>query len=315
MSKKFLAIFLALFLTISSTFAGCAGVKDPTNDGEDPTVTDTVAPELSGLDESYKGVKGRRFVLPVPVVTDNMDKNPTYTVQVKDPKSNEIELEEDGGEKAFVPESVGDYFATYHAKDSAGLTSQKSITINVLLNEGPTIVIGDTVVESVGETPVAIQLPVPTITDVTGVAITEYDDSILVDARRPLRRTNIKTMPYPGFPTDMQPQMATVMLRAEGTSKINEGVWDSRFKYTEELTRMGAEISVGGKVATVVGGKQLLGAPVRACDLRAGAAMVIAGLMARGTTTIEDIDHIRRGYEQIVEKFAGLGADIRLVLD
>lgn len=148
-----------------------------------------------------------------------------------------------------------------------------------------------------------------------GVAITEYDDSILVDARRPLRRTNIKTMPYPGFPTDMQPQMATVMLRAEGTSKINEGVWDSRFKYTEELTRMGAEISVGGKVATVVGGKQLLGAPVRACDLRAGAAMVIAGLMARGTTTIEDIDHIRRGYEQIVEKFAGLGADIRLVLD
>ena len=174
MSKKFLAIFLALFLTISSTFAGCAGVKDPTNDGEDPTVTDTVAPELSGLDESYKGVKGRRFVLPVPVVTDNMDKNPTYTVQVKDPKSNEIELEEDGGEKAFVPESVGDYFATYHAKDSAGLTSQKSITINVLLNEGPTIVIGDTVVESVGETPVAIQLPVPTITDVTGVAITEY---------------------------------------------------------------------------------------------------------------------------------------------
>ncbi len=148
-----------------------------------------------------------------------------------------------------------------------------------------------------------------------GVVITEYDDSILVDATEPLLRTNIKTMPYPGFPTDMQPQMATVMLRAEGTSKINEGVWDSRFKYTEELTRMGAEISVAGKVATIEGGRELLGAPVRACDLRAGAAMVIAGMMAKGTTTIEEVDHIRRGYERIVEKFASLGADIRLVLD
>ena len=148
-----------------------------------------------------------------------------------------------------------------------------------------------------------------------GVSITEYDDSILVDATAPLKKANIKTMPYPGFPTDMQPQMCTVMLRAEGTSKINEGIWDSRFKYTEELIRMGAEISVAGKIATIEGGHQLLGAPVRACDLRAGAAMVIAGVMAKGTTTIEDIDHIRRGYERIVEKFASLGADIRLVLD
>ena len=105
------------------------------------------------------------------------------------------------------------------------------------------------------------------------------------------------------------------MLRAEGISKINESIWDSRFKYTEELTRMNAVISVAGKVATVEGGHQLLGAPVRACDLRAGAAMVIAGLMAQGTTVIEEIDHIRRGYEQIVEKFAALGADIRLVSD
>ncbi len=148
-----------------------------------------------------------------------------------------------------------------------------------------------------------------------GVGITEYDDAILVDGTGPLKKTNVKTMPYPGFPTDMQPQIATVMLRAEGTSKINEGVWDSRFKYTEELNRMGAEIEVAGKVATINGGVQLLGAPVKACDLRAGAAMVIAGLMAKGTTTIEDIDHIRRGYERIVEKFAALGADIRLVLD
>ncbi len=146
-----------------------------------------------------------------------------------------------------------------------------------------------------------------------GVHIEEYDDSILVDATIPLKKANVKTMPYPGFPTDMQPQMACVMLRADGTSKINEGVWDSRFKYTEELIRMGAEISVAGKVATIEGGNGLMGAPVRACDLRAGAAMVIAGLMAKGTTTIEDIDHIRRGYERIVEKFAALGADIRII--
>lgn len=148
-----------------------------------------------------------------------------------------------------------------------------------------------------------------------GVSVTEFDDSILIDGTASLKKTNIKTMPYPGFPTDMQPQMATVMLRAEGTSKINEGVWDSRFKYTEELIRMGADISVSGKVATITGGKELLGAPVRACDLRAGAAMVIAGLMAKGTTIIEDIDHIRRGYERIVEKFQGLGADISLIKD
>ncbi|MBQ7935208.1 MAG: UDP-N-acetylglucosamine 1-carboxyvinyltransferase [Clostridia bacterium] len=148
-----------------------------------------------------------------------------------------------------------------------------------------------------------------------GVSITEYDDSILVDATEPLKKTNIKTMPYPGFPTDMQPQMATVMLRAEGISKINEGIWDSRFKYTDELIRMGAEISVAGKIATIEGGKQLMGAPVRACDLRAGAAMVIAGLMAKGTTTIEDIEHIRRGYERIIEKLAAMGADIRLIIE
>ncbi len=148
-----------------------------------------------------------------------------------------------------------------------------------------------------------------------GVAVEEYDDSILIDATAPLKKTNVKTMPYPGFPTDMQPQMATVMLRAEGISKINEGVWDSRFKYTEELIRMGAQITVAGKIATIEGGHPLLGAPVRACDLRAGAAMVIAGMMANGTTTIEEISHIRRGYERIVEKFAALGADIRLILD
>jgi UDP-N-acetylglucosamine 1-carboxyvinyltransferase len=148
-----------------------------------------------------------------------------------------------------------------------------------------------------------------------GVHIEEYDDSILVDGGLALKKTNIKTMPYPGFPTDMQPQMATVMLRAEGISKINEGVWDSRFKYTEELNRMGANISVAGKVATIEGEARLMGAPVKACDLRAGAAMVIAGLMANGQTTIEDIDHIRRGYERIVEKFAAPGADIRIVHD
>jgi UDP-N-acetylglucosamine 1-carboxyvinyltransferase len=143
-----------------------------------------------------------------------------------------------------------------------------------------------------------------------GVHIEEYDDSILVDGGLALKKTNIKTMPYPGFPTDMQPQMATVMLRAEGISKINEGVWDSRFKYTEELIRMGAEISVAGKVATIEGGK-LSAAKVRAVDLRAGAAMVIAGLAVEGCTEVENIRLIERGYDHIIEKLQAVGANIQ----
>ena len=120
-------------------------------------------------------------------------------------------------------------------------------------------------------------------------------------------------MPYPGFPTDMQPQMTVLLSIADGTSFVSEGVWDNRFRYVEQLIRMGASIKVEGKMAVVEGVEQLKGAPVRADDLRAGAAMIIAGLVAKGTTEIEEISHIDRGYENIVEKLKGIGADIKRI--
>lgn len=121
------------------------------------------------------------------------------------------------------------------------------------------------------------------------------------------------TQPYPGFPTDMQPQAAVLLSMAEGTSIVTEGIWDNRFRYVDELRRMGAQIQVDGKVAVVQGVTELTAAPVKAVDLRAGAAMVIAALAARGTTEIEDVYHIERGYENIIEKLSALGADIRCV--
>ncbi len=144
-----------------------------------------------------------------------------------------------------------------------------------------------------------------------GVTVEEGDDSVHVRCDKPLKKCNIKTMPHPGFPTDMQPQITTLLSIAHGTSMINEGIFDSnRFKYVDELLRMGAQITVDGKVAIVEGVDHLKGAPVRALDLRAGAAVVIAGLAAHGTTQVEDIIYIERGYENIVEKLVGLGADI-----
>ena len=146
-----------------------------------------------------------------------------------------------------------------------------------------------------------------------GVDIEEFDDSIRVSVNGPMVKTSVKTLPHPGFPTDMQPQMTTLLTLAEGTSIVTEGVWDNRFKYVDELRRMGADISVDGKVAVVEGLGHLTGAPVKATDLRAGAALVIAGLAAEGVTEIEDIYHIERGYEEIVDKLRALGADIRKV--
>ena len=143
-----------------------------------------------------------------------------------------------------------------------------------------------------------------------GVEVTEYDDAVLVSRTGKLIKTNIKTLPYPGFPTDMQPQMTTALCIADGTSIITEGVCDNRYRYTEDLIRMGANIHVEGKVAVVEGVKELKAAPVRAYDLRAGAAMVIAGLAAKGTTMVEQVTNIERGYENLVEKFVGLGADM-----
>ena len=128
-----------------------------------------------------------------------------------------------------------------------------------------------------------------------------------------LRRVNIKTMPYPGFPTDMQPQFAAALCRANGQSVITEGIYDNRFKYMTELRKMGANVSVEGRGAVIEGVDKLSGAPVAACDLRAGAAMVIAGLSAEGVTEVEDIHYIERGYENFVGKLRALGADIELV--
>lgn len=147
-----------------------------------------------------------------------------------------------------------------------------------------------------------------------GVEVEELDDAVLVRRKAPLVRTNVKTLPYPGFPTDMQPQIASVLCLAEGTSVLTEGVWDNRYRYADEFRRMGAQIQVDGKVAVIEGVKQMTGAPVRACDLRAGAAMVIAGLAATGETEVDCIHHIERGYEDIVRKLSGLGADIRVVV-
>ena len=147
----------------------------------------------------------------------------------------------------------------------------------------------------------------------TGTIVQEYEDSVLVKGASTLRKANVKTLPYPGFPTDMQPQMGTLLCLAKGTSVITEGIYDNRFKYVNELRKMGAEIQVDGRVAVIEGGSKLTGAVVQACDLRAGAAMVIAGMCATGTTVVEDIHFIERGYENFVGKLSALGAEIKAV--
>ena len=147
-----------------------------------------------------------------------------------------------------------------------------------------------------------------------GVDVEEQDDAVLVRRDGPISRVNVKTMPYPGFPTDMQPQIAAVLCLAQGTSVLTEGVWENRYRYVDEFRRMGAHIQVDGKVAVIEGVEQLTGAPVHACDLRAGAAMVIAGLSAHGVTEVDGIYHIERGYETLVEKLSAVGADIRTIV-
>ena len=146
-----------------------------------------------------------------------------------------------------------------------------------------------------------------------GATITEGDDWVRVVRTGALRRINLKTMPHPGFPTDMQPLMGVLLSVAKGTSTITESVWDNRFRYVDELRKMGASVQVDGQVAVFEGVDKLTPAPLRASDLRAGAAMVVAALMADGTSEIEEIGHIERGYENIVEKLQALGGDIRKV--
>ena len=146
-----------------------------------------------------------------------------------------------------------------------------------------------------------------------GVEVEEIEDSLLVRRIGPLTKTNIKTMPYPGFPTDMQPQLAAALCLAHGTSIITESVWSSRFRYTDEFKRMGAQIQVDGNLAIIEGVDHLSGAQIEACDLRAGAAMIIAALAAYGTSEITGVQYIERGYESVIEKFRKLGGNITSV--
>ena len=146
-----------------------------------------------------------------------------------------------------------------------------------------------------------------------GGNVEDFGDSIRVWCNKRPAKANVKTLPYPGFPTDMQPQMGVVLSLADGTSIINESIWESRFQYTNELNKMGAHITSQGKTAVFEGVKGLTGAPVYATDLRAGAALIIAGVVANGQTELYNIEHIDRGYENIEEKFRNLGADIKRV--
>ena len=146
-----------------------------------------------------------------------------------------------------------------------------------------------------------------------GAIIEEGDDCIRVTVNKPLKGVNIKTTPYPGFPTDIQQPMSTLLSIVPGRSLITESIWENRHKHIDELKKMGANIKVEGRVAIIDGSQKLTGAIVKATDLRAGAAMVIAGLVAEGTTEITSIEHIDRGYPHIENKFKALGADIKRI--
>ena len=146
-----------------------------------------------------------------------------------------------------------------------------------------------------------------------GGNVEDLGDSIRVWATKRPEKANVKTLPYPGFPTDMQPQIGVVLSIADGTSIINESIWESRFQYTGELNKMGAHITAQGKTAVFEGVKELSGAPVYATDLRAGAALLVAGIVANGETDLYNVHYIDRGYEHIEEKFRKLGANITRV--
>ncbi len=146
-----------------------------------------------------------------------------------------------------------------------------------------------------------------------GCEVEEFDDAVRVVASKPLSHSQVTTLPYPGFPTDMQPQMTVVLGIAEGTSTVTESIFENRFKYVDELARMGADIKVESNIAIIRGVKGYTGARVSAPDLRAGAALVIAGLSAEGVTIVDDIHYIQRGYENFDKKLEGLGAQIRKV--
>lgn len=149
--------------------------------------------------------------------------------------------------------------------------------------------------------------------DEMNVTIEEGDDSIRVISDKPLKNVNVKTMSYPGFPTDLQPQMAALLTVCMGENIITENVWDNRYQYVDQLKKLGADVSIDGRIAKIQGVKKLTGNSVSATDLRAGAAMIIAGLAAEGVTEISNVKYIDRGYEDVEHKFKSLGADIKRV--
>lgn len=148
-----------------------------------------------------------------------------------------------------------------------------------------------------------------------GGKVEDYGDSIRVYCDQRPKKASIKTLPYPGFPTDLQPQIGVVLSLADGTSTINESIWESRFQYTDELNKMGAKITAQGKSAFFEGVEKLYGAPVYSTDLRAGAALIIAGVAAEGITEIYNLEHIDRGYEDIEGRFRSIGANIKRVTE
>ncbi len=156
--------------------------------------------------------------------------------------------------------------------------------------------------------------PITSKLEKAGATVEEFDDSIRVYRTGDIEPLNIKTLPHPGFPTDMQPIMTVLLTMAKGTSIVTEGVWENRFRYVGELIKMGANIQVDGRVAVIEGVPELLPAPVQAMDLRAGAALVLAALCANGVSEIIDIDHIERGYENIVDKLKDLNVDIKRIV-
>ena len=148
-----------------------------------------------------------------------------------------------------------------------------------------------------------------------GGQVEDYGDSIRVFCDKRPKKASIKTLPYPGFPTDLQPQMGVVLSLADGNSTINESIWESRFQYTDELNKMGAKITAQGKTAFFEGVEKLSGSPVYSTDLRAGAALIIAGVAAEGVTEIYNLEHIDRGYEDIEGRFRAIGANIKRVTE
>ena len=146
-----------------------------------------------------------------------------------------------------------------------------------------------------------------------GCEVEEFDNAVRVVASKRLTNTNVKTLPYPGYPTDMQPQIGVALSLASGTSIVTESIFENRFKYMDELARMGAVAKVEGNTAIITGVEKLTGARVSAPDLRAGAALVIAGLAAEGITIVDDIVYIQRGYENFDEKLRSLGAEIEKI--